>query len=99
MNILAFVSYLDVNRQRQTLNYPNLKLTTQRLKECRKEKRLTLKQLSNLMRINIEYLDRLENGDSLMGPIILNDFCCFYNKSVEYFTCSSDEKSEQLSLF
>lgn len=91
--------YVDENEQRQTLFYPNLQLTIKRLKECRREKGISLKEFSRGIRINVDCLQEIESGDSLMGPRWLNMISDFYNKPIEYFTCSTKKSDDQLSIF
>ena len=80
------VMWIDENNQWQTLFYPNLPLTIKRLKECRREQGITLKEFSNGIRINADCLKEIELGESLMGPSWLEIISNFYNKPIEFFT-------------
>lgn len=99
IDIEARVMYLDENKEWQTIYYLNKELTMQRLKNCRKDKRLSIDELSDALRINADCLRDLETGESLLCNRWLPMIADFYGKSVEYFTCEEEEKNVQLSFF
>ena len=84
------VMWVDENKQWLALYYPHLPLTKKRLKEYRREKGLTLKEFSNEIRISADCLKEIELGGSLMDPRWLEMITDFYNKPIEYFTCSTN---------
>lgn len=87
---VPFVKSLNENGDWETVYYPKLKTTTDRLKNCRKESKLTLTQLSNALGISISALNDLESGESLMDNKWLQEIAKFYNKPIEYFTCTEE---------
>ena len=61
-----------------------------RLRELRKEKELTLIELSKLININKSSIARFETGESIMSSIELEVFSNFYGVSVDYILGKND---------
>jgi len=79
------------------IHYYNLPETRRRLKELRKEKKLSVKAMSDLIRWSEDVIEDNEKV-GLLGLKELQDYSRFFNKPISYFLVE-DEKIEQLTLF
>ena len=79
------------------IHYYNLPETRRRLKELRKDKKLSIKAMSDLIRWSEEVIEDNEKV-GLLGLQELQDYSRFFNKPISYFL-AEDEQVEQLTLF
>lgn len=73
--------------------------TPQRLKELRKEKNITLKEMSKKVGINISTISNYENGYSIPKPDKLKVLAKFYGVSESYILGYTSDKEGLLALF
>lgn len=69
----------------------NLELASKRLKEFRKENKLTQDKLANILSISRSLLSKYESGKNLISTSFLYDICKKYNISADYLLGKIDE--------
>ena len=100
-HLITLCNYYDVSLDyildfNITTQYKNLNLKTdklkagQRLKEFRKEQKLTQEQLANFLNTNKSVVCRYENGTNLIGFSFLYMICDKYKISADYLLGRTD---------
>ncbi len=71
-------------RQYNNMKNLSISLSGTRLREFRKENRLTQDKLANILNINRSLLSKYESGKNLISTPFLYDICKKYNISADY---------------
>ncbi len=67
-----------------------------RIKELRKEKGMTLKDLGDAINFNYSNLSKIERGDRKPTLELLESLADFFNKDISYFFGNKEEVPEEL---
>lgn len=66
-----------------------------RLRELRKEKKLTIRDFDDLLHVNRNTIHKLETGQQSLSDEYIEMFCKFYNVSADYLLGYSDVRNSK----
>ncbi len=83
-------NFTDILNYRNVSKEINKILSGQRLKEFRKENKLTQKQFANILNVSNTTISEYENGNNTIATPFLYDICKKYNISADYLLGKTD---------